>query len=101
MLCNMLSLLLHILLLVMEQQAKPFMIRLIAHAVGKAIASMSSPAPYLHLSPDRVFTSSSLATLSKAPIIALRVAIGPMVLLLYLIFISVFLIFWRYDHGYE
>ncbi|KAE9414317.1 hypothetical protein Angca_009946, partial [Angiostrongylus cantonensis] len=74
MLCNMLSLLLHILLLVMEQQTKPVIIRPFMYAVGKAIAIR-------------------LPLQSKSPIIALRVAVGLIVLLLYLIFIPVFLVF--------
>ncbi|KAK6019466.1 hypothetical protein OSTOST_14899 [Ostertagia ostertagi] len=73
MICNMFSLVLHILLVVMEQQSN-FVLRPVLHGLGNAIA-VRLPFP------------------PKSPIVTLRATLGVFVSLLYLIFIFAFLIF--------
>ncbi|KAK5985818.1 hypothetical protein GCK32_013405 [Trichostrongylus colubriformis] len=73
MLCNMFSLVVHILLVVMEQQ-RLYFVRPVMHGVGSAIA-VRLPFP------------------PKSPIVALRIALGLFVFLLYIVFIFAFLIF--------
>ncbi|KAL6726360.1 hypothetical protein Aduo_008341 [Ancylostoma duodenale] len=74
MLCNMVSLVLHILLVVMEQQAAPFILRPVVYGIGKAI-------------------SVRLPHQSASPITALRAALGLFVFFLYIIFVFAFLVF--------
>ncbi|RCN42081.1 hypothetical protein ANCCAN_11951 [Ancylostoma caninum] len=74
MLCNMVSLVLHILLVLMEQQAAPFILRPVVHGIGKAI-------------------SVRLPHQSASPITALRAALGLFVFFLYIIFVFAFLVF--------
>ncbi|KAK6742257.1 hypothetical protein RB195_009863 [Necator americanus] len=74
MLCNMVSLVIHILLLVMEHQSSPFLLRPLLHRIDKAI-------------------SARLPHNSAPAIVNLRAVLGLFVLFLYTVFIFVFLVF--------
>nr|CDJ82800.1 unnamed protein product [Haemonchus contortus] len=74
MLCNMFSLILHIMLVAVEQQSPNFVLRPVVYGLGNAIA-VRLPFP------------------PKSPIVTLRTTLGLFVSLLYIIFIFAFLIF--------
>ncbi|KHJ97024.1 hypothetical protein OESDEN_03006 [Oesophagostomum dentatum] len=74
MLCNMVSLVIHILIVLMEQQATPFILRPMIYSVGKSIAGR-------------------LPHATASPMVALRAALGIFVFSLYIIFIFAFLVF--------
>ncbi|XGW15580.1 hypothetical protein V3C99_001219 [Haemonchus contortus] len=74
MLCNMFSLILHIMLVAVEQQSPDFVLRPVVYGLGNAIA-VRLPFP------------------PKSPIVTLRTTLGIFVSLLYIIFIFAFLIF--------